>query len=276
MPVSLKRRVKAFARRRGGVEPQRLMPPAAAPGAIAAPPDYIGIGAMKSGTTWWAGLLAAHPSVAPVITKELHFFDFYFTTEFTDEDRDLYWDFFARPPGTVAGEWTPRYMYDFWTPALLRRSAPDAKLLVILRDPIERYASGLAHHAHRFRREPAWMAQDHFGRGLYHEQLSRTFAHFPREQVLVLQFERCVQDPRAELARTHRFLGWDDTAPFPEAEAAPKNSSKRAKPVLPTHVVHALRDRYRDDLQRLFELIPDLDPGLWSTTLADGRRAPTG
>ena len=50
---------------------------------------------------------------------------------------------FPRPAGGVTGEWTPRYMYDHWSLRLLRRAAPEARILVILRDPIERYRSAL-------------------------------------------------------------------------------------------------------------------------------------
>ena len=273
MPVNVVGRVKKFARRRSPTLKPLYKPTPPVPGAVPAAPDYIGIGAMKSGTTWWAALLAAHPSVLPSGEKEVHFFDRFFGMEFTDDDRDEYYALFARPPGTFSGEWTPRYMLDFWTPALLRRAVPDAKLLVMLRDPIERYASGLTHDVKRFRREPARLAQDHFVRGLYHQQLSRTLEHFPREQLLVLQFERCVRDPASELARTHRFLGLDDSVPFPEQADTIRNTTKLAKPKLHPHVVSALRESYRNELARLFDAFPELDPGLWTTVLADGRRA---
>jgi hypothetical protein len=142
----------------------------------------------------------------------------------------------------------------------------------MLRDPIERYASGLTHDVRRFRREPARLAVDHFARGLYHQQLSRTLEYFPREQLLVLQFERCVQDPTAELARTHRFLGMDDSVPFPEVPEERKNPSKTAKPKLHPHVLSALRESYQDELARLFDAFPELDPALWTAALAGGRR----
>ena len=97
-----------------------------------APPDFVGIGAQRSGTSWWHGLIETHPHVHALgwPFKELHFFD-----ERRDADARAYHELFRRPRGRLAGEWTPRYMYDAHTPALLRRAAPDARLLVMLRDP---------------------------------------------------------------------------------------------------------------------------------------------
>ena len=51
--------------------------------------------------------------------------------------------------------------------------------------------------------------QDAVTRGLYHDALRRWTAYFPPEQILVLQYERCIADPFGELARTYRFLGLD-------------------------------------------------------------------
>ena len=109
-----------------------------------APPDFVGVGAQRSGTTWWTALIADHPQVARMVTKELHFFDDFANSGPSPDVARQYARYFPRPPGRVAGEWTPRYMFDLWTPALLRRCAPDAKLLVLLRDPVERYRSHLA------------------------------------------------------------------------------------------------------------------------------------
>jgi hypothetical protein len=67
-------------------------------------------------------------------------------------------------------------MYDIWTPRLLARAAPDTRLLVLLRDPIERYRSALA--AKDARLVDAHLASDAFARGFYHAQLERVFRAF--------------------------------------------------------------------------------------------------
>src|SRR5262245_11934290 len=98
----------------------------------ALPPDYVGVGTARSGTSWWDHLISQHPDVvrAPGRPKELHFFDELWTGDLDDQAIERYHRHFMRPAGSVAGEWTPGYMLDAWTPALLRRAAPDARILV--------------------------------------------------------------------------------------------------------------------------------------------------
>src|SRR6266581_2247393 len=87
------------------------------------PPDFVGVGAQRSGTTWWWRLVCDHPRIVPA-EKEFHFFDEYFARQFSEADARAYHRLFPRPSGYLTGEWSPRYMHDFWTPALLRKAAP--------------------------------------------------------------------------------------------------------------------------------------------------------
>ena len=105
------------------------------------PPDFIGVGAVAAGGGWWLRMLLAHPEVRGPDARRrgLEFFSPFCAREMTDADVAAYHAHFPRRPGTVTGEWTGRYMCDAWTPPLLRRAAPDARLLVMVADPIERY-----------------------------------------------------------------------------------------------------------------------------------------
>ena len=91
------------------------------PGEAAGPPAFVGIGAQKSGTTWWFGLLCAHPGVFHRVVnhKERHFFTRYATEAFSAADVERYHAWFSHPGGTVAGEWTPDYLYQPWVKPLL-------------------------------------------------------------------------------------------------------------------------------------------------------------
>ena len=129
------------------------------------PPDFVGVGVQRAGTTWWYRLLCDHPSIQRARGKEAHFFDGYFGREFSDSDVEAYHRLFPRPKGSLIGEWSPRYLHDFWTPALLRRAAPEAKILVLLRDPLQRYQSGLRHESRHSRSRRAAGAASLF-RGL--------------------------------------------------------------------------------------------------------------
>jgi hypothetical protein len=223
----------------------------------------VGVGVQKAGTSWWFELLLAHPNVHPPAgAKEIHFFQGMWNRPCTDADIARYHRYFARPEGKVCGEWTPRYMYDFWVPPLLARATPGGRVLVLLRDPVDRYLSGLAHDLSRGAPEHPVVAADAFARGLYGAQLARLFRFVAPERVLVLQFERCRRDPAGELARTQRFLELD-AHPLPEDGARPVNATQVPKPELPPAVRAALVDAYRQDADLLSTLVPALDLDLW-------------
>src|SRR5215212_10098967 len=172
--------------------PGPLAVPECPPGWRTGAPDFVGVGAMRAGSTWWYRLITAHPDVVevPGTRKELHFFDPYWHGGFDAEQADRYGRFFPRPQGSIVGEWTPRYMYDVWTPPMLAEAAPQARLLAILRDPLTRYRSHLGVHLQRVGKPgPAGCAAaaDALSRSLYEPQLRRVLRSFVREQLLVLQ-----------------------------------------------------------------------------------------
>jgi hypothetical protein len=202
------------------------------------------------------------------VPKEVHFFDDRWPGDLDERAIAAYHDFFARPPGRRAGEWTPGYMLDAWAPRLLRQAAPDARLLVLLRDPVERFRSGrtLAENRLTVGSTARAAANAAFGRGLYADQLIRLWRAFPREQVLVLQYERCRRDGRAELRRTFAFLGLDpDAADRMDVERR-VNASSGPKIELTRWQTSVLVDRYAPENERLAGLVPELDLSLWSRT----------
>jgi hypothetical protein len=248
--------------------PGATQAPAPPAGWRTGPPDFVGVGTARSGTSWWDDLVCQHPGVAraPGVPKEVHFFDERWTGELDDAAVAAYHGFFARPNGRLAGEWTPGYMLDPWTPRLLRRAAPQARLLVLLRDPVERFRSGrtLAENRLTVGSTPRAAANAAFQRGVYADQLKRLWRAFPREQVLVLQYERCVRDPRAELRRTYRFLGLDpDPADGVDVDRR-VNETRGPKATLSERQGRTLRERYAPENARLAALLPDeLDLALW-------------
>lgn len=227
----------------------------------------MGVGVQRAGTSWWFSLLESHPQVrrlASSAAKELHWFDRFWDGRMTDEDVRRYHDHFRRPAGSVAGEWTPRYLYDPWVPPLLARAAPDARVLVMLRDPVERFRSGLTHAAERGRAIDADVVNDAVQRGRYGAQLEHLLRSIPAERVLVLQFERCRQEPAAMLRRTEEFLGLEPGLVTVALER-PRNEAKGAKVDVDPALLGQLADGYAADLRLLRELVPDLDPALWPT-----------
>jgi hypothetical protein len=228
------------------------------------PPDFIGVGTQRSGTTWWFGLLLEHPRIrGPKGTrKELHFFEPYGARELTDADVDAYHALFPRRRRQIVGEWTPRYIGDAWTPQLLRRAAPDAKLLVMLRDPIERFRSGIVHRQRRGPQRMAITVTDAMQRGRYASQLRELYGTFDREKVLVLQYEQCRADPAGQYARTLEFLGAKPFVPE-ELTRTRGNPVGAAKEPLTGDLEAALHAVLDDEVRALAELHPELDVSLW-------------
>jgi hypothetical protein len=165
---------------------------------------------------------------------------------------------------------------DPWAIRLLRKAAPNARLLVILRDPVARYRSAVARlqrkAAERGQRVLLPQVSDAVWRGFYYEQLRHVLDVFPREQVLVLQFERCAAEPVVEMERTCRFLGMDPPEQFPERLMEHKQAG-RETPELPPAISEELARRYRDDSLHLAELCPEIDLSLWPSVSAPRARA---
>jgi hypothetical protein len=261
---------RADAVHREGAAPRWAQPievPECPEGWRTGPPDFVGIGAQRSGTSWWYRAIEAHPKVVRIKgqRKELHYFNRFWTGEVPTDFAQRYHSLFPRPDGMLSGEWTPRYMYDYWSLPLLREAAPEARILVILRDPVERYRSGAARMVRlaEERERPLRLVEiaDAMWRSFYYEQLKRLFELYQRERVLVLQFERCRDDPARELERTCRFLGLEPFAELPGQLT--RERSPRDKPPLPQRMREELIARLEEDVRRLAELCPEIDLDAW-------------
>jgi hypothetical protein len=237
-------------------------PPPVGRDQVTGPPDFVGIGVQKAGTTWWYQAICAHPNVfsRADIHKERHYFGRYVTRPFGPEECALYHGWFPRPSGNLTGEWTPDYMHSPWVPPLLAQAAPNARLLVLLRDPVERFRSGLAHQRRDRGRLTIEAYQDAVARGFYHDELRRWTTYFPREQILVLQYERCAEDPIGQLTRTYRFLGLE---PVVSAGLGSRVNRTAKSPSLSEHVRRRLVELYTPDVRALLKSFAELDPSLW-------------
>jgi hypothetical protein len=276
---------------------------AGAPG----PPDFVGVGSVGSGTGWWLRQLLAHPEIRPPQgqRRALHHFDRFCDHPMTEADIAEYHARFPRRPGTLCGEWTPRYMFDAWTPPLLKRAAPDAKLLVLVSDPIERYrAIFTERRASRGKDERFFMA-DAVERRHHAQQLARLRRFYDPGQILVLQYERCRREPEREYRRTLAFLGVRDLEFVPrglvrKAARRPLYVSLLLKLGLPPGAKGRLLNRLTGgrpiprktaqlwpdleaalhialdpDVEALSEMVPEFDLSLWKNFAhLAGRREP--
>jgi len=243
--------------------------PAIPDGAVIGPPDFIGVGVHKAGTTWWWALLAGHPEIDAVARrKELHLLDRMREGPISAEQREWYYRQFPRLPGHLAGEWTPRYMAMPPIPGIIREVAPEAKLLTIVREPVERYRSGLKQWQEQARRR-SLRRDDRIGkrealmRGFYGRQIQRLVDVLGRDRLLVLQYERCVRAPADELARTLAFLGVSPYSPDERLLTTRYNQTLGDKGTLSAKEEADLVAEYEPEVALLKELVPDIDLALW-------------
>lgn len=200
-------------------------------------PDFCVIGAPKAGTTALHAALSEHPALYMSPVKEPKFFlcdgpptgqngpgDAHSAREWVWRREDYEALFCRAPEGTVRGESTPLYLADPAAHARMRELIPDAKLIAILRDPVDRAYSNWTHlwsdglepvgdfvaacALEDDRRASGWAPfWQYRGLGLYGEQLQNLYDVFPREQVHVLRYKELVDSPRDALNRICSFLG---------------------------------------------------------------------
>ncbi|CAN5553259.1 sulfotransferase [soil metagenome] len=240
------------------------------------PPDFVIFGAQKSGTTWWFRLIEQHPGVVQPKGQrpELHFFDRLWGAWPDEELIASYHRYFPRPAGILVGEKTPEYLSCPWAPPMVAAAAPDARAIVLLRDPVERFVSGLSHQDRgglineqagdgRLFGDRLRVVTDAIARGQYATQVEWLKEAFPADRLLILQYERCAADAAGQLARTFAFLGLGPHELPPAEVARPRNMAKLEKVSVPDEHLELLRRYYRPEVERLRASAPDLDLTLW-------------
>ncbi len=178
-------------------------------------PTFLIIGAPKAGTTSLAAYLDAHPDVFLAPEKEVHFFDDHY-------DRGVDWYRSRFDGGRVAravGEATPMYMYRDTALERMASLLPDAKLIAVLRDPIDRaYSHYWWMHAlterksfaEAVRSEMAGARTEYVSGGLYLERLERVCSYYPRSSLHVVILEQMTASLNETYRAICRFLGVDD------------------------------------------------------------------
>lgn len=190
-------------------------------------PSWVGIGAQRSGTTWFTNLLLEHPSMtlaAPSAerhkpVKELHFFDemlLGLPPDAVDRYRASFDD------RLQSGEFTPAYLRYLWIPPMLGVAAPNAVLIALLRDPIDRFESAMRWRLSRSaRRQPnagipvGWIREqggDAIWAGMYATQLRVWRTALPDHILLVFQYEAVRAAPQAAVDRVWGALGLEPVA----------------------------------------------------------------
>lgn len=223
-------------------------------------PDFMIIGAQRCGTSYLYGELIKHPQIAPALKKEVHFFDLQYRNGVA-----WYRAHFPAWPATqscarnfMTGEASPYYLFHPHVPQRVAALVPRVKLIVLLRNPVDRAYSHYHHEVRKgfeslpfqaaIEREPervlaetkkvledeAYCSFNHrhysyLSRGVYVDQLKSWMNIFPKAQLLLLKSEDFYQDPPSVMKQITDFLHvppWEPEAykqskypPYPKMDA---------------------------------------------------------
>jgi hypothetical protein len=242
-------------------------------------PDFLVLGAMRSGTTSLHQVLSSHPQVHPGIKKEVHYFDLYHA-------RGQRW-YRAHFPHRralsgaqkrlVTGETSPYYLFHPLAPARAAAALPEVRLIVILRDPVERahshywhgrqngyeslsFEAALAAESERLAgqqdiTQAGGISRPHQlysykARGRYLEQIQTWLTYYSPDQLLVLEHEAFFDPISGEDARLFDFL---------KIESVPKPPERRYNqaqyPRLENHLREQLSAHFKPHNEALFEFL---------------------
>jgi hypothetical protein len=178
-------------------------------------PNFLVIGAPRAGTTWIERHLRQHPQIFLPERKELHFFD---REENFSRGIEHYRSFFRGADGADAvGEATPDYLHHPLAPARIKQYlGEDVKLIVSLRDPVERAYSRYWNARGKFAENEGLSFEEKIARkpqfiyeGYYFDHLSRYLEHFDRRNILCLLFDDLKADGPAFMRTIYDFLAVD-------------------------------------------------------------------
>jgi hypothetical protein len=240
-------------------------------------PDFLIIGAQKAGTTALYAYLRRHPAITGPSWKEVSYFDRHY-------GRGAAWyrgNFpnRVRARGKLVGEASPSYIFHPLGPERVKALVPEARLVALVRNPVDRALSHY-HHEVALGREPlrfedaldaeedrlrgeeerlaadpsyfsrAWWSHAYKSRGRYAEQLERWLAVFPREQLLILPSADLGGEPERTHTQVLDFLG---AAPH-RLDAYPRVYERQYEAMSP-ETRERLAAEFEAPNRRLYELL---------------------
>lgn len=235
-------------------------------------PHFVCVGTQKGGTTTLHALLSGHPQVFLPQEKELHFFSLHY-------GRGPRWygnHFLRAAPDQIRGEITPYYLFHPEAPRRIQALLPQARLIVLLRDPVART---LSHYFHSYRlgletldleaalgvepvrlmgssaclvaddgRHPSHQEHSYLARSRYEQQLPRYLQRFSAGQLLLLRSEDLFQQPLLVWRQLLLFLQLDPQ-PLPPMVAANRGDGEDKT------VSRPVRNWIRDQLDSTYRLM---------------------
>ncbi len=184
--------------------------------------DFIGIGAYKSATSTISVLLNEHPEICLSVPKEIRFFNSGSRKDLENKDYNKSIDWYFKhfnhcDPNKIMGEFSPIYLIDDDAPRNIFETFPEVKLLLCIRNPIDRAYSDyqmLKNYVHletssfhdSIRNNPHYIEN-----GLYYKHLMRYLEYFDLEKIHIIDFDSLKTNPEIEIKNLYHFLGVQDS-----------------------------------------------------------------
>ena len=246
-------------------------------------PDFIIIGAQKSGTTSMYAYLEQHPDIIGSLNKEIHFFDGGTNPKVDNFKKGINW-YKAHFPlcknveNKKIFEASPLYIFNPLVPKRIANYIPKVKVIALLRNPSDRAISHYFHNNKRERREKldimeafeteekrlekVLLEKDYKSnifrnfsykrRGHYKEQLDRYFNYFSKDQILVLNSQSFFSNPHDTLMEVFNFVGVNPN--FKVKNLKPKNIGRKKESVS-IEVYNYLNDYFKPHNEALYKLL---------------------
>ncbi|MFX0005713.1 MAG: sulfotransferase domain-containing protein [Promethearchaeota archaeon] len=173
-------------------------------------PNFLCIGAERSGTTWLYEVLKNHPEVYlyPYL-KEINFF-----SEHYKKGLNWYKQFFVNSQKfsyKAIGDISPQYFHEKETSSRVANDLPDVRFILILRNPVNRAFSEYTYNKLILNIEDSFMEflkkrSRAYEIGFYSQHLKRWFEVFPKDQFLIFIFEEMMDDKIKSLKKISDFL----------------------------------------------------------------------
>ncbi|MCZ7535453.1 MAG: sulfotransferase domain-containing protein [Acidimicrobiia bacterium] len=232
-------------------------------------PDFIVIGAHKAGTSSLYWYLTRHPQVVRARRKEAQFFG-----RSHERGERYYRSFFpmrrSLGGGRITGEASPGYLSQPKIPARVAGLVPDARLIALLRNPVQRAISQYRfYYSKGWEQRPLSEAIDEgirhneegdddswkagmLSRGLYERHLRRWYEHFDQDRLLVVKSETLFGEPEKAYRIVTDFLGLE---PHGLDKFPPRNVTRPSDAVVDDESVARLEQFFSEPNERLFALL---------------------
>ena len=231
-------------------------------------PDFIGIGAQKSGTTWLYKNMLEHPEIFLPKIKEIHFFDWYFY-----KGIQWYSNIFSNIKQRKKGEITPGYsIISEKKIKLIQKINPKLKIILLLRNPVERAWSHAVMNLSTIPNKEINKITNnefikHFNstssieRGNYPKIINKWSKFFPKEQIFIANYNKIKEAPDHLLNDIFKFLEVEKITSFkdfPINEKILPIKRSKTKNTIPAELNKYLINYYKDDLNYLKNINQDL------------------